>query len=139
MLGTLLQLLTEKVRATGDGVTDGDQREAGQAFGPFIQGLRREGGLTQRQLAAELDIDFTYLSKLENGRGEAPGEKTVRKLAEILRVDAEELLALAGRLPPALREKARNDVEFARFLRQLPDMTDEELRSLYSKRDRSDP
>lgn len=120
-------------------MTDGDQREAGQAFGPFIQGLRREGGLTQRQLAAELDIDFTYLSKLENGRGEAPGEKTVRKLAEILRVDAEELLALAGRLPPALREKARNDVEFARFLRQLPDMTDEELRSLYSKRDRSDP
>jgi len=99
-----------------------------ETFGQRIQRLRREHGLTQRQVAAELGIDFTYLSKLENDRGEPPGEDTVRRLAAVLQTDEEMLLALAGKVPPELRERAQRDVEFARLLRRLPSITDEELR-----------
>lgn len=104
-----------------------------ETFGETIQRLRRERGLTQRQVAAALDIDFTYLSKLENDRGEPPSEKTVRNLAEVLEVDAEELLARAGRLPSELRERAQADVSFARLLRRLPDASDGELSEIYRR------
>jgi transcriptional regulator with XRE-family HTH domain len=101
-----------------------------ETFGKHIQRLRRERGLTQREVAAKLEIDFTYLSKIENDRGEAPGEETVRRLADVLETEAEELLALAGRVPPELRDRAQHDVEFARFLRQLPNVSTTELQAL---------
>lgn len=100
-------------------------------FGATLQALRKARGLTQRQLAAKLGIDFTYLSKLENNRGERPSEKLVRQLAERLGAEAEELLALAGRLPEELGELAQANVTFARLLRRLPNMDEAELRQVY--------
>jgi transcriptional regulator with XRE-family HTH domain len=78
-----------------------------------------------------LGIDFTYLSKLENDRGEPPGDETIRNLAQVLHTDAEDLFALAGKLPPELRDRAQNDVTFARLLRRLPSVEDDDLESLY--------
>jgi transcriptional regulator with XRE-family HTH domain len=101
------------------------------SFGKRIQQLRREHGLTQRLVASKLGIDFTYLSKLENDRGEAPGEETIRGLAAILEVDAEELLALAGKVPAELRQRAVHDREFAMLLRKLPTLSDDALARLY--------
>jgi transcriptional regulator with XRE-family HTH domain len=89
------------------------------SFGRTIQQLRRELGLTQRFVASQLGIDFTYLSKLENDRGEAPG------------ADAEELLALAGKIPAELRQRAVHDRDFAMFLRKLPGLSDDALARLY--------
>jgi transcriptional regulator with XRE-family HTH domain len=110
-----------------------DSHPLGETFGKRIQTLRREHRLTQRQVAADLGIDFTYLSKLENDRGEPAGEETVRKLAAILETDPEELLALAGKVPSKLRLRAQQDVEFARFLRRLPDVSNEELQDIYRR------
>ena len=102
-----------------------------ESFGRRIQKRRRELGLTQRKVAAQLGIDFTYLSKLENERGETPGEDTVRRLATILKIDEEELLALAGKVSPELRTRAQQDAEFALFLRRLPSVSDSKMRELY--------
>jgi len=110
-----------------------DDQPAGETFGRKIQRLRREHDLTQRDVAGRLGIDFTYLSKLENDRGEPPGEETVRKLADVLQIDEEELLALAGKVPGALRDRAQSDVEFARFLRRLPSVPDKELQEIYRR------
>jgi transcriptional regulator with XRE-family HTH domain len=110
---------------------DGDA--PAETFGKTIQRLRREKKLTQREVAAALGIDFTYLSKLENDRGEAPGEETVRNLAKVLKTDEEELMAKAGKVPATLREKAQGDVEFARFLRRLPNLPDKDLQDIYKK------
>jgi HTH-type transcriptional regulator, competence development regulator len=104
-----------------------------ETFGSTIKRLRRGQGLTQRQLAAELGVDFTYLSKLENDRGERPSEKIVRELAARFEVDSEELLALAGRLPGELGERAKGDLTFARLLRRLPSMSDPELEKIYKQ------
>ena len=103
----------------------------GDSFGSRIQQLRRDHGMTQRQVAAELGIDFTYLSKLENDRGEPPGEETVRGLAKLFSVDAEELLAKAGKVPTELRERAQGDVQFATLLRTLPKLSPDELQRVY--------
>lgn len=110
-----------------------DRSPQDESFGQRIQRLRRELGRTQREVAADLGLDFTYLSKLENARGEPPSEKTVRKLAEILQTDEEELLALAGRLPAELQARAHQDPEFAMFLRRLPDASKEDLREMYRR------
>lgn len=113
--------------------------EAQQTFGETIRSLRRKHDLTQRGLASELGIDFTYLSKLENDRGERPSEKLVREIARRLGVDPEELLALAGRVPAELGERAQSDLAFARLLRRLPNMSEPELRKIYRQAELDKP
>lgn len=103
------------------------------SFGQRIRQLRHSRGLTQRQVAAQLGIDFTYLSKLENDRGEPPGEDTIHGLAALLETDEEMLLAMAGKVPAALRDRARHDIEFALLLRRLPGIPDSEMQEIYKK------
>ena len=110
-----------------------EKDESQETFGETIKRLRREQGLPRRQLAGELEIDFTYLSKLENGRGEKPSERLVRGLAQRLGADPEELLALAGRVPDEIGELASTDLAFARLMRRLPQMNDRELEKIYKE------
>jgi HTH-type transcriptional regulator, competence development regulator len=104
----------------------------GQTFGSRLRVARKRAGLTQRQLAEKVGIDFTYLSKFENDQpGQSPGEGIIRKLAEHLNEDPEELLALAGKVPvDDLRDRAGKDVAFARFLRTLPGLSEDELKKV---------
>jgi transcriptional regulator with XRE-family HTH domain len=103
-------------------------RSEEDSFGRRIRELRRTKGLTQRQLASVLEIDFTYLSKLENNRGEPPGDQTIRNLARALGADEEELFALAGKIPKELRVRAAEDPDFAMLLRRMPSLPDDLLR-----------
>ncbi|OGO30988.1 MAG: hypothetical protein A2Z29_01185 [Chloroflexi bacterium RBG_16_56_11] len=73
-------------------------------FGTRLRGLRRESGLTLRELANKVDISFTYLSKIESGSLPPPSEKVIRRLGEALHYDQDELLALAGIIPPDIAE-----------------------------------
>lgn len=94
--------------------------EAGESLGARLRQLRR-GRFTQRELAAKVDLDYTYLSKIENG-AETPSEAAVRRLAEVLEADAEDLLARAGKVSQGLRDQAEQDPEVALLLRRLPSM-----------------
>jgi HTH-type transcriptional regulator, competence development regulator len=68
------------------------------SFGKRVLELRRQNKLTQRELAARLEIDFTYVSKIENDSlPNPPSELLIRKMAKELSADAEELLDLAGK------------------------------------------
>lgn len=62
-------------------------------FAKKIKQSREEKQLLQRQLAAALEIDTPMYSKIERGDRKAKREQVV-KLAELLRVDSEELLIL---------------------------------------------
>ena len=71
-----------------------------QDFGKIIRQARKDRGLSQRELANRLGLDFTYLSKLENNRADyAPKEEVIRVLARELQLNEEELIFLAGRIP----------------------------------------
>jgi len=66
-------------------------------FGQKIRELRKERRWTQRELAEKLNVDFSYISKIENERVDnPPSEELIRNMAVVFSVDAEELLDLAG-------------------------------------------
>lgn len=73
-------------------------------FGERLRRLRKEKKMTLRGLAEAAGVDFTYLSKIENGKaGYSPGADTIRTLAGVLEIDALELLRLADKVPPELQ------------------------------------
>ena len=94
-----------------------------------LRTLRREAGLSQRGLAERVNVDFTYLSKIENGRVEPPSETVLKNisavLAEELELDAmelsDELITLAGKIPSDLAETLARNPGAVRFLRSLGD------------------
>ena len=49
----------------------------------LFRATRDERGLTQRQLAAMLGVDFSFISKVENGHLR-PGKPVLRRLAAFL-------------------------------------------------------
>lgn len=65
-------------------------------IGAVIRQLRQSRGLTLRQLATQLDIHFSHLSKIENGRDQ-PGRAVLNRVAQVLQVDLDVLLGEAGR------------------------------------------
>lgn len=76
-----------------------------------IKQLREERQMPQRQVAAALEIDTATYCKIEKGERRAKGEQVVM-IADILRTDKEELLALwlADQLPASVaNEKAVAD------------------------------
>lgn len=90
-------------------------------FGDRIRQLRKEHDLTLRELAEQVGIDFTYLSKIETGRGVPPSEETIRRLANRLNADAEELVLLADKLPTNFQRDllARPEKQVAGLYRTL--------------------
>lgn len=78
--------------------------------------------MTLRQLAEAAGVNFTYLSKIENGKaGYSPGADTIRVLAEVLQTDALELLRLADKVPPEL-QGVSEDVRARRFFRRAQEI-----------------
>jgi len=67
-------------------------------FGEAIRSARERIGMSLRQLARETGISATYLSKIERGLLPAPADDKIFKLSEVLKLDPDELFALAGRM-----------------------------------------
>jgi len=106
-------------------------------FGKRLRSLRIQNELTLRELAAKVNINFTYLSKIENGVLSPPSEKVILMLAEFLNADKDELMTLAGRIPSHIAQMLRNRaiLEFGNRLRELrikAGMTQKELASKVS-------
>ena len=67
-------------------------------FGARLRALRAAANMTQKQLAARLEISAAYLSALEHGRRGAPGSGLVHQLCDTFGLiwdEAEELAQLA--------------------------------------------
>jgi DNA-binding XRE family transcriptional regulator len=73
--------------------------ESRHTFGPALQQLRLDRKLTQWKLAELLGISTGYLYDIERGYHGPPPIERVQKMAEVLYIDADELMALAGYLP----------------------------------------
>ena len=102
-------------------------------FGSYLRDLRRARRLTQQQLADAVGVDFTYVSKIENGRVDPPGETTMRALARALGTEAEDLLARAHKMPRDLKQLvAQGSPEKTLLLRRIAQtpMTAERVRRM---------
>jgi len=85
-------------------------------FGTRLKELRIQVSLTQRQLADKVGVDFSYLSKIENGILPPPSEKLILQLAEALDADKDELIILAGKIPADIAQmlKSRKTLQLLR-------------------------
>lgn len=81
------------------------------AFGEILRKRRRESGLNQRDLAKRVGVDFSYISKLENGRLPAPAVKTIVRLSEVMGASVDEFLHAANKLPtPSVNQAHRGGI-----------------------------
>ena len=89
-------------------------------FGQRVRELRLQKGQAQRDLAKLVEIDFTYLSKIENDRVSPPSDEVIHNLAKHLGANEEELLALAAKVDAGeLREAVAQDPRIGVLFRKL--------------------
>lgn len=102
------------------------------SFGIALRECRRAAGLSQRELADQAGLDFSYISKIENGRMPPPAADTVVGICRVLGVRAEELLALTGKIPSEVQQAVSSSSAAQKFLLEAQQMglTDEEWRRL---------
>src|SRR5205807_4990061 len=100
------------------------------AFGDFIRQRREQlqaadRRYSLRQVAAAIQVEPSYLSKIERGEQPPPSEKTVVALARELDEDADVLLALAGKVSADLQQIIRKRPKlFAQLIRELKNQPD---------------
>lgn len=90
-------------------------------FGQEVKRLRKAKRITQPKLAERIGVDFTYVSKIENDRTlRSPAESTIRKLADVLEANPEELILLAKKIPQNWQETIVQEPLAVDFLRAIP-------------------
>ena len=103
-------------------------------FGAFVREKRlqkEEDGnrrFSLRQVAKRAEIEPAYLSKIERGVFPPPGEQTTLRLAKDLGLNADELLAMGGKVSSDVIETilARPNL-FPVLIRKLKDVSDDAL------------
>jgi transcriptional regulator with XRE-family HTH domain len=66
--------------------------ELRHAQGLWLKELRESAGLSQRELAAQLNLEYyTFISQLENGRGRIPPQR-YRDWAQALKMDEKDFV-----------------------------------------------
>jgi transcriptional regulator with XRE-family HTH domain len=107
-----------------------------ETLGERIRRRRMELHLGLRETARQADISATFLSRIETGAEKAvPAEKVIRRLAEILQDDFDELMALAGRVSSEVTDYVKADPRMPEFLRRAKEqnVSAEKLMALLDK------
>ncbi len=102
-------------------------------FGEKVRELRKESGITMKQMAADLEVSAAYLSALEHGKRGKPGPGFVMQVAGYFHLiwdDAEELKDLANLSHPRIVvdtvDRSANATLLANLLSQRMSRLDEE-------------
>jgi HTH-type transcriptional regulator, competence development regulator len=102
-----------------------------KSFGATVRRERERLEIGLREMAKMIGVSPTYLSKVERDELHPPAEDKVKKIAEIIGRDPDELLALAGRVSSDLTEIIRRHPrEMASFLRAANGLTANDMARL---------
>ena len=99
-------------------------------FGDYIRQQREalrtaDSSYSLRKVAGRIEVEPSYLSKVERGDQAPPSEAKIKLLAEDLGEDADVLLALAGKVSSDLQGVIRQRPKlFAQLIRELKNMPD---------------
>ncbi len=91
-------------------------------FGVTLREKRRLAGLSQRELAERTQLDFSYISKIENGRLPPPAADTIVLICQVLGIPPAELLALTGKLPTHVQQTVSTNQIAQEFLQEVQEM-----------------
>ncbi|MBA7652493.1 hypothetical protein ES703_60327 [subsurface metagenome] len=87
-------------------------------FGYLLRKLRRSQGIGIKKLAPALDLDYTYLSRIENDKV-IPSEEVIDRVSAYFNYDKDELMLLANKIPEDIRLILReNHQEALHYLRE---------------------
>lgn len=104
--------------------------ERNESIGSFLRERREalratDRAFSVRQVAQRVGVEPSYLSKVERGEVPPPSEDTLVRLASELGVDADLVLALAGKVSSDLQETIRRRPQlFAQLIRELRHLPD---------------
>ena len=95
-------------------------------LGKLIRRLRKQKGLSLRQLAEKVSVSFVNIAHIENGRI-ATSEEVIKELAKALDYDVDKLLAAAD----SVNEDIKNIIKklptaVPQFLRTAKNLTEKE-------------
>jgi len=104
-------------------------------FNELLRKKRVEKGFSLRRFAEKVGVSPTYLSHVEQGKVDTPPTaERVRRMAELLGENADEWIALAGRLPEDVREIIKKQpTQMPELLREASGLTPEQLKQLIAK------
>lgn len=98
-------------------------------FGARIRELREaksqdDSNFTLRMFAQALGLSAAFLSRMERGKESPPKAENIKRMAELLSCDADELLALGGKVDPELeriiKEHPQSVPHLLRAVRGMP-------------------
>ena len=100
------------------------------SLGKLIRRLRKQKGLSLRQLAEKVSVSFVNIAHIENGRI-ATSEEVIKELAKALDYDVDKLLAAAD----SVNEDIKNIIKklplaVPEFLRTAKNLTEKEWKDL---------
>ena len=99
-------------------------------LGKLIRKLRKQKGLSLRQLAEKISVSFVNIAHIENGRI-VTSEEVIKELAKALDYDVDKLLAAAD----SVNEDIKNIIKklptaVPEFLRTAKNLTEKEWKDL---------
>ena len=101
-----------------------------KAFGNYLRKKReslraKDRRFSLRQVAKQIRVEPSFLSKVERGEQPPPSEAKIVALAKLLDEDPDMLLAMAGKvssdLQAIIRKRPKLFAQVIRELRQMPD------------------
>lgn len=107
-------------------------------FGKLIRSLRiakqkTDPGYSLRRFATKVNLSPTFVSKMEKGEFDPPSAEKIKKMAEVLGHDPDDLLWKAKKLENELREIIHENKAMADFLRTASGFSEEQLREMTDK------
>ncbi|MBL0937886.1 MAG: helix-turn-helix domain-containing protein [Gemmatimonadaceae bacterium] len=91
-------------------------------FGSRLHEFRKRARLTQKELAEAIDVDFTYISKIESGGAPPPARARIEEAAKILKLsitETDELFHLAEKIPANVEDFVAKQPATQRLLRSI--------------------
>lgn len=99
-------------------------------FGSYVRSIReskasKDRAFSLRQIAGQVGVEPSYLSKVERGIELPPSEETIKRLASRLEEDPDVLLAMAGKVSSDLQNIiCKRPALFAQLLRNIRNLPD---------------
>jgi transcriptional regulator with XRE-family HTH domain len=96
----------------------------GRHFGEEIARLRKKKQMSMREFAKKVlkedgePMSASYLCDIEKGRKKPPSLEVIRRMAVLLDGDLDQLLRLAQRTPPDIKEIVQENEDVRRMLRK---------------------
>ncbi|WP_078382035.1 helix-turn-helix domain-containing protein [Sutcliffiella halmapala] len=109
-------------------------------FGKFIKQLRKDRGLSLKEVAKKGGLSHPYISQIENGKRSTPKPEIINKLSIGLDVDYMQLLETAGYLPKIKKaEEIIHDVETMREISKgkWKQATPEDIKRMQDEQDKA--